>query len=185
MRAILIIFALVFSSTVAANPGIGNPDCGMCHTNSGVGSVDVAPSPIDLFVGDTGEVTFSLFGIPEGANAAIALFGMDDAGLAATIGTPDDWTLSSGGYIYSSVFSNTTQDYLLTFDVGLGATLGTYLIEVKLAGGPGSDWIDLNSFDVNVVPSAIPVPAAVWLFGSGLIGLVGVARRRKPMVSQN
>ena len=26
---------------------------------------------------------------------------------------------------------------------------------------------------------AIPVPAAVWLFGSGLLGLVGVARRRK------
>lgn len=31
--------------------------------------------------------------------------------------------------------------------------------------------------DVKVVP-AVPVPAAVWLFGSGLIGLVGVARRR-------
>lgn len=30
---------------------------------------------------------------------------------------------------------------------------------------------------VNV--SAVPVPAAVWLFGSGVIGLVGVARRRK------
>ena len=26
--------------------------------------------------------------------------------------------------------------------------------------------------------SAVPVPAAVWLFGSGLIGLVGVARRK-------
>jgi len=26
--------------------------------------------------------------------------------------------------------------------------------------------------------SAIPVPAAVWLFGSGLLGLVGIARRR-------
>ena len=26
---------------------------------------------------------------------------------------------------------------------------------------------------------AVPVPAAVWLFGSGLLGLVGVARRKK------
>lgn len=27
--------------------------------------------------------------------------------------------------------------------------------------------------------SAVPVPAAVWLFGSGLIGLAGIARRKK------
>jgi hypothetical protein len=27
--------------------------------------------------------------------------------------------------------------------------------------------------------NAVPVPAAAWLFGSGLLGLVGVARRRK------
>ena len=27
--------------------------------------------------------------------------------------------------------------------------------------------------------SVVPVPAAVWLFGSGLLGLVGVARRRR------
>ena len=27
--------------------------------------------------------------------------------------------------------------------------------------------------------SAVPVPAAVWLFGSGLIGLIGIARRKK------
>jgi hypothetical protein len=25
----------------------------------------------------------------------------------------------------------------------------------------------------------VPVPAAVWLFGSGLLGLVGIARRKK------
>ena len=42
------------------------------------------------------------------------------------------------------------------------------------AGGGAPRWDDA-SFDAAV----IPVPAAVWLFGSGLVGLVGVARRRK------
>jgi len=41
----------------------------------------------------------------------------------------------------------------------------------------------VTQFDIDVddrdIPN-VPVPAAVWLFGSGLIGLVGVARR-KPM----
>ena len=27
--------------------------------------------------------------------------------------------------------------------------------------------------------SAVPVPGAVWLFGSGLVGLMGAARRKK------
>jgi len=30
-----------------------------------------------------------------------------------------------------------------------------------------------------VQQTVVPVPAAVWLFGSGLIGLVGMARRKK------
>lgn len=31
----------------------------------------------------------------------------------------------------------------------------------------------------NIEVSAVPIPAAVWLFGSGLLGLVGIARRKK------
>ena len=31
-------------------------------------------------------------------------------------------------------------------------------------------------FDINAVP--VPVPAAAWLFGSGLLGLIGIARRK-------
>lgn len=43
-------------------------------------------------------------------------------------------------------------------------------------------WDDVGSQYVGsylVKVSAVPVPAAVWLFGSGLIGLIGVARRKK------
>ena len=35
-----------------------------------------------------------------------------------------------------------------------------------------------NSLHVTSI-SSVPVPAAVWLFGSGLIGLIGIARRKK------
>lgn len=32
---------------------------------------------------------------------------------------------------------------------------------------------------LTLTPTAVPVPAAAWLFGSGLLGLVGVARRKR------
>ena len=54
--------------------------------------------------------------------------------------------------------------------------------------GSGGDWqdgnllpipdADVNYFGAQVNVNAVPVPAAVWLFGSGLIGLVGIARRK-------
>lgn len=37
-----------------------------------------------------------------------------------------------------------------------------------------------SSVGAVAVSSAVPVPAAVWLFGSGLLGLVGIARRKIP-----
>ncbi|MDH5570795.1 MAG: VPLPA-CTERM sorting domain-containing protein [Gammaproteobacteria bacterium] len=43
----------------------------------------------------------------------------------------------------------------------------------------GSGTIALDDFTFNPVVSAVPIPAAVWLFSSGLLGLVGVARRKK------
>ncbi|BAV33875.1 hypothetical protein SCL_1570 [Sulfuricaulis limicola] len=36
-----------------------------------------------------------------------------------------------------------------------------------------------TSMSLTVAPAPIPVPAAAWLFGSGLLGLAGIARRRK------
>jgi hypothetical protein len=66
--------------------------------------------------------------------------------------------------------------YGLTGDVATGqpaAGIQTYIL--------GSATLATNgqlTFAANTV-SAVPLPAAVWLFGSGLMGLVGVSRRRK------
>jgi len=51
----------------------------------------------------------------------------------------------------------------------------------------GGDFISNNTFgpqvvnfgSANVSVTAVPVPAAVWLFGSGLVGLAGVATKRR------
>ena len=58
-------------------------------------------------------------------------------------------------------------------DATPGLSSGPFVgIRVLLDIGSG------NSMTVSSI-SAVPVPAAVWLFGSGLIGLIGVARRKK------
>jgi hypothetical protein len=52
-----------------------------------------------------------------------------------------------------------------------------------MPGGPiaGFSW-NLNA-NMIPTPGPIPIPAAAWLFGSGLLGLVGLARRRKNLDS--
>ena len=55
------------------------------------------------------------------------------------------------------------------------------------SGNVGADWAAFDgtpytekfNITLNGTAAVVPVPAAVWLFGSGLLGLVGVARRKK------
>ena len=55
-------------------------------------------------------------------------------------------------------------------DSGSSFGVNTALLEFDVRGVSQVFVVDVNP---------VPVPAAVWLFGSGLIGLVGVARRKK------
>jgi hypothetical protein len=45
----------------------------------------------------------------------------------------------------------------------------------------GTGDIDFDDMMVRAkfTSTVVPVPAAAWLFGSGLLGLIGMARRRK------
>ena len=56
-------------------------------------------------------------------------------------------------------------------DIDGDGTLGTTMASGPFAGSPVGF--------AGQPAAVVPVPAAVWLFGSGLIGLVGVARRRR------
>ncbi len=47
-------------------------------------------------------------------------------------------------------------------------------LQTSISKNYGYGWA-VHSGDV----STVPVPAAVWLFGSGLLGLIGVARRKR------
>jgi hypothetical protein len=43
--------------------------------------------------------------------------------------------------------------------------------------------INVNYIDSQVEIAAVPVPAAAWLFGSGLMGLLGSMRLRKSITT--
>lgn len=75
--------------------------------------------------------------------------------------TPDNFSIDS------SYFSN-------ILDHG---GIGFHFSEFSL----GDDQMKLDSIVFTVVgeTSAVPVPAALWLFGSGLLGLAGIRRKMK------
>ena len=103
-------------------------------------------------------------------------------------------TIEGGTYTSFTVPAGQTGGHIL-FDYG--PTLNIDVLVVWDAAGtatdpdgdtiPGTPMLDgafpgwNAAFDLNPAPqlAAIPIPAAAWLFGSGLVGLAGIARRKK------
>ncbi len=89
---------------------------------------------------------------------------------------------------FTNQFSNTLYDLevIATGD----STLGTGAFSAKISGlslGIDPTWMASNpgyslvpSSNVTLAPTPVPIPTAAWLFGSGLLGLLVVARRQKP-----
>jgi len=70
-------------------------------------------------------------------------------------------------------------DYLhesALYTAGIGQTSATVTYWLS---GSGTGKVGFSYDDFHFTPvAAVPVPAAVWLFGSGLVGLMGVIRRK-------
>lgn len=67
-------------------------------------------------------------------------------------------------YNFSLLFAHNASDLVLNFSAS------------GLQGLADESW-GLDNVQVEI--SAVPVPAAVWLFGSGLLGLIGLGRRKR------
>jgi len=99
---------------------------------------------------------------------------------------------------YDSYYDSRTEDWMFTFydnDMNISGTyavlwsrpvmetslnlisLGIYdvsTIQLQHYGG----WMSIDNVRISENLASVPVPSAIWLMGSGIIGLMGVARKK-------
>jgi hypothetical protein len=79
--------------------------------------------------------------------------------------------LTSGNHeVMSSLY------YFHYVNVELAGTLVAFIRTYMTAGADG-DYATLGDNFIGTEIKAVPVPAAVWLLGSGLLGLFGIRRK--------
>lgn len=142
---------------------------------------------VDILADGLGGSTGSPGIVPMGSTVASHYVFFDPGPLSRQAGTvsfdSDIFGIitSTGNLAASDFLINTGVTYLNPTQRGLeGGDIvtitGLQTISVNwLAGNPGDYIRVLTDFSPGAV---IPIPSAVWLFASGLLGLIGIARRR-------
>ena len=142
------------------------------------------------------------------ASASGQITGTGDFGLGSDNWTLDFLGASSGTHLFVGGESDLLSiGYTLSSFGGHSSTGTFYFADRDFNGGTvsdgpnyidssslylwGNNWINANGGTSDrdafvdaggialALDLAVPVPAAVWLFGSGLLGLIGMARRKK------
>jgi hypothetical protein len=89
-------------------------------------------------------------------------------------------TVSGNSILFDAIFSHTLANTAgnMMWTLGLATFVADSSLTTLTFAGPDSDAFNLFALDnVAVVSTVVPLPAAVWLFGSAL-GLLGWVRRK-------
>ena len=110
----------------------------------------------------------SLMGYTDDLSAYDTSYGLyiDETGVLRLMGVGT----RLAGYATEVYSTEYTANYNSKIDVGMDLR-GIFLVRNSIEGVTAN--LALSSM------SPVPVPAAAWLFGSGLVGLIGVSRRKK------
>ncbi|MCF6203014.1 MAG: hypothetical protein L3J59_04980 [Methylococcaceae bacterium] len=157
-------------STVVCNDCQGGHVTMGGGSSNGIGSYFYSGSAVDLS-------SYSELGFDWGADLAGA--GVDilfsDGVNTATVAS---WTslAATGGSAPTDLVAQ------LVMGIEWGAVDSTAITEIEfvVSGVQNMDSVidNINASGSGSV-SAVPVPAAVWLFGSGLVGLIGISKKKK------
>jgi hypothetical protein len=98
----------------------------------------------------------------------------------ATFGTAGSLNTTGTANLSNIAYSGGNGDLLALVNLGGGINTASFQFTSPATLTDlftTSTTVTSTSFSGSI--TAVPVPAAVWLFGSGLLGLVGIARRKK------
>ena len=132
--------------------------------------------PGEWTVGQQVDISFDIRGTAAAGGVLFAEFFSEISG-----GGTSASEILGGGPLFPNGDPDVWTNYSFTAftgpDTSGGITLQFNAACAPIQGCNADYFIDNVSISADVNP--VPVPAAVWLFGSGLIGLIGIARRNK------
>jgi PKD repeat protein len=121
---------------------------------------------------DTLTITYILNQFPTAVANASTTSGV--APLTVQFDATGSFDPEGGALTYLWDFGDATAPSLDSNPLHTYSQPGMYLAELIVQDDFGQ--LDFASIQINI--SAVPIPPAVWLFGSGLVGLIGVARKK-------